>query len=69
MNKFYMTGMSLLSFALVSCGDSFLDVTPADQLSDATFWQSETDADRALTGCWMPLPIMVMSSSTIIIRR
>lgn len=52
MNKFYMTGMSLLSFALVSCGDSFLDVTPADQLSDATFWQSETDADRALTGCY-----------------
>lgn len=37
---------------LLSCGDDFLDVAPADQLSDATFWQSESDVTMALSGCY-----------------
>ncbi|GHT43628.1 membrane protein [Bacteroidia bacterium] len=45
-------GMALLSMSLMSCGDSFLDVAPADQLSDATFWQSEKDVTMALNGCY-----------------
>lgn len=42
-------GMALLS---TSCGDSFLNVAPADQLSDATYWKTEADAASALTGCY-----------------
>ena len=41
-----------LAFSLISCGDSFLDVTPLDKLSDATFWQTEKDVDMALSGCY-----------------
>jgi hypothetical protein len=37
---------------LLSCSDSFLDVAPADQLSDATFWQSEQDITMALNACY-----------------
>lgn len=35
-----------------SCSDDFLDVNPKDQLSDATFWQTEEDADLALAGAY-----------------
>ena len=46
--------ISLVSILLLttSCGESFLDVTPADKLSDATFWKTEKDAEEALTGCY-----------------
>jgi hypothetical protein len=37
---------------LLSCNDSFLDVAPADQLSDATFWRSEQDITMALNACY-----------------
>jgi hypothetical protein len=37
---------------LFSCSDDFLDVAPPDQLSDATFWQSESDVSMALNGCY-----------------
>lgn len=33
------------------CSD-FLDRAPGDALSPATFWQTEADADLALTGCY-----------------
>jgi hypothetical protein len=42
----------ILLLNICSCGDSFLDVTPQDQLSDATFWKSENDAILALNGCY-----------------
>lgn len=45
-------GLALLGMSLVSCGDAFLDVTPSDKLSDATFWTSEKDADLAMSGCY-----------------
>ena len=35
-----------------SCSEDFLEVTPKDQLSDATFWQTERDADLALAGAY-----------------
>jgi hypothetical protein len=41
-----------LWISLSSCSDSFLDVAPADQLSDATFWKSEKDVTMALNGCY-----------------
>ena len=37
---------------MLSCGNNFLDVTPSDKLSDATFWTSESDAVLALNGCY-----------------
>lgn len=42
-------GLTLLT---TSCGDSFLNVAPADQLSDATYWKTAADAESALTGCY-----------------
>lgn len=50
--KKYIVGIALVSMSLLSCGDSFLDVTPKDKLSDATFWQSEKDVAMALNGCY-----------------
>nr|WP_321521904.1 RagB/SusD family nutrient uptake outer membrane protein [uncultured Macellibacteroides sp.] len=44
--------IALLSFGMMSCGDSFLDVAPTDKLSDETFWKSEKDADLGLAGCY-----------------
>lgn len=48
-NKIY----SLLAIGsiLVSCSD-FLDTAPKDQLSPATFWKTEADAEAALTACY-----------------
>jgi len=48
----YINILSLFVFLFSSCGDSFLDVNPADQLSDATFWKTADDAESALTGCY-----------------
>jgi hypothetical protein len=45
-------GMALLVMSLLSCSDSFFEVAPSDQLSDATFWQSEKDVTMALNGCY-----------------
>jgi len=47
-----ITILALLFMSLLSCSDNFLDVAPADQLSDATFWQSETDVTMALNACY-----------------
>lgn len=41
-----------LALVFISCSDSSLDVIPRNQLSDATFWKTENDADLALTGCY-----------------
>lgn len=42
----------LFSTSIFSCGDSFLDVTPKDRLTDATFWSNEQDVTMALNGCY-----------------
>jgi len=39
-------------FFLISCSKNYLNVNPEDQLSDGTFWKTESDADLALTGCY-----------------
>lgn len=40
------------SFLAASCSKEFMDVSPKDQLSDATFWKTEDDARLALTGLY-----------------
>ena len=35
-----------------SCSEDFLNVSPEDQLSDATFWKTGYDATTALVGCY-----------------
>jgi hypothetical protein len=35
-----------------SCTDEVLELNPLDQLSQATFWNTETDFDNALTACY-----------------
>jgi hypothetical protein len=42
----------LLAGFLNSCKQDFMDVAPKDQLSDATFWKTESDATLALTACY-----------------
>lgn len=42
----------LFSFLFVSCSKEFMEVSPKDQLSDATFWKTENDASLALTGLY-----------------
>jgi hypothetical protein len=54
--KKIMTGM-LSAIALVgfsSC-ESYLDITPDDQITDAIYWQSPDDATMALNGCYKSL--------------
>lgn len=38
--------------SLASCSKDFLDVVPEDQLSDATFWKTQSDADLGLVGAY-----------------
>jgi len=49
--KFFASACFATALSLSSCSD-LLEVTPPDQLSTATFWTSETDADLALTGVY-----------------
>lgn len=46
---------SLLLIALLGstgCSDEFFDKQPLDAVSDGTFWQTESDAQLALIGCY-----------------
>lgn len=45
---FLVVIMTSITFA---CSDIF-DKQPLDEVSDATFWKSESDATLALTGCY-----------------
>ena len=44
-----------LAVTASSCSESFLDRVPNDALSPTTFWQTESDALLALTGCYRQL--------------
>lgn len=44
-------GMVITAF-ITGCNDDFFNKQPLDQASDATFWQSESDAKLALVGCY-----------------
>lgn len=50
----YMT-VCLAAIFTVSCGDSFLTVTPKDVLTDANFFVTESDAQSALIGAYAGL--------------
>jgi hypothetical protein len=47
-----LKAVTILAFASTACSDKFLDKQPLDQLSTATFWNTESDANLALTGVY-----------------
>ena len=51
--KKYLYGVAaaLVMISAASCSD-FLERSPEDALSPASFWQSESDAYLAMTGCY-----------------
>ena len=55
MNKLYIlfAGMLMVSGGLMSsCSDSFLDVNSKTESNTETFYKTESDAWRALIGCY-----------------
>lgn len=44
--------LAAASLFMVSCSNDFLEVSPNGELSEATFWKTEADADLALVGCY-----------------
>ena len=53
MKKYIFIWMIGIIFPLfTACNDSFLDLNPRDQLSEQTFWATETDAFNALVGVY-----------------
>lgn len=54
MNKFYKYAAMAGTFVigLTSCSDSFLDVESVTESNTDTFYKTETDANRALIGCY-----------------
>ena len=51
-SKNKITLLCSLLFLFTSCSKDFMEVSPKDQLSDATFWKTESDAQLALTGLY-----------------
>ncbi|MVN75100.1 RagB/SusD family nutrient uptake outer membrane protein [Hymenobacter sp. HMF4947] len=55
-NTKYTCGAFLLSLGLLTgCGEKFLDEKPADQITDANFYQTQTDAIQAVTASYSEL--------------
>lgn len=54
MNKFklYMLGLGLASMGLASCTAGFLDVESKTESTTDNFYRTESDAWRALIGCY-----------------
>lgn len=44
-----------IALSLASCSEDFLDRTPTNALAAEAFWQTEKDAQLALTGCYRQL--------------
>lgn len=55
MNKIYTIGILLSCLLLASCADSFLDLSPESQSNEKTFYKTEGDFDRALSGVYEKL--------------
>ncbi|MGL5272740.1 MAG: RagB/SusD family nutrient uptake outer membrane protein, partial [Phocaeicola sp.] len=55
MKTIKILSLAAISFFACSCSESFLDRMPNDSLSTSTFWQTENDANLALTGCYRQL--------------
>ena len=53
MKKYIFIWIIGIMFPLfTACNDGFLDLNPRDQLSEQTFWATETDAFNALVGVY-----------------
>lgn len=50
-NKLYLPLLAAILFILGSC-DDFFDTKPYDELSPATFWKTESDAQSAAVACY-----------------
>jgi len=51
----YLVLSIIVFISLMGCNDDFLDRDPLDQISSATFWKTQQDADMALTSCYAGL--------------
>ena len=51
-NRFKNLGVLLFALSMTNCSNEFLEVVPTDQLSSATFWNTENDAKMALASCY-----------------
>lgn len=61
---FYITILSIgMAMVLGSCNKEFLDLTPADQISDPEFWKSPQDMELYLNGLYSVLPGWRLSGS------
>ena len=61
-NKIILYGLSIL-WIFTSCSDNFLDKNPLDQVSNQTFWKSESDAYIALVGVYSRLQAPLFSTT------
>ena len=60
MNKIYIL-IILLAFAAVSCKDSFIDLSPDDQISGANFYKTEAQFRQALAAAYVPLRDLMLN--------
>lgn len=61
---FYITILSIgMAMVFGSCNKDFLDLTPADQISDPEFWKSPQDMELYLNGLYSVLPGWRLSGS------
>lgn len=51
----YMLVSALLSGALTSCSDSFLDLKDPNHFTNENFWQDKADAESALAAAYSPI--------------
>ncbi|MGV8139673.1 MAG: RagB/SusD family nutrient uptake outer membrane protein [Mangrovibacterium sp.] len=54
-SKIAFSGVVLLMLISGACNEDFLDKNPLDQISSQTFWNSKTDVDMAVAGCYARL--------------
>ncbi|TXK20974.1 RagB/SusD family nutrient uptake outer membrane protein, partial [Pontibacter qinzhouensis] len=52
MKKIKILALSLGLLSLGACGDDFIDAEPITTLTEANFYRTPADADRALIGCY-----------------
>ena len=73
MNKFklYMLGLGLASMGLASCTAGFLDVESKTESTTDNFYRTESDAWRALIGCYdgwqweIQMPVIIRYSTVL----
>lgn len=55
MKKVKIISIFATLLVLLSCNEDWLEVKPADRLSEASYYQNEDHATRAITACYDPL--------------